>query len=457
MLLNFYGLREQPFGVTPDPAYLYLSPTHREALASLQYGLESGRGFMALIAKPGMGKTSLLFQLLKQLQGASRTVFLFQTFCDARELMRYLLVDLGVDNCDGDLVQMHTRLNELLVQEATEGKRVVVVIDEAQNLEPGVMELVRMLSNFETPRSKLIQIILAGQPGLAAKLAEPAMVQLGQRISVLARLDPLGPEEVDRYIDHRLAVAGFEGGPLFTREARALIAGWSQGIPRLINDICFSALSLGYADGLKTIGPETVREAVADLNVNNVVRDMVPRSRKPRGAAIWHFLRRFLRRFTSADLGTLVLRPIHVLALAIFLAGLLGAVMLFTRTTSPSKSALPPALTSIQEPGNSLRNLGSLPAERPGIVPVIAAAAVQKEPVEVETFTVVVVKPNQTLSQIGRQYFGTADPQLIREICELNPEITDPDQIAVGQRIRLPLAPDTEKNGISADAEDTGE
>jgi type II secretory pathway predicted ATPase ExeA len=453
MLLNFYGLREQPFGVTPDPAYLYLSPTHREALASLQYGLESGRGFMALIAKPGMGKTSLLFQLLKQLQGASRTVFLFQTFCDARELMRYLLVDLGIDNCDGDLVQMHARLNELLVQEATEGKRVVVVIDEAQNLEPGVMELVRMLSNFETPRSKLIQIILAGQPGLAVKLTDPAMVQLGQRISVLARLDPLGPEEVGRYIDHRLAVAGFEGGPLFTREARALIAGWSQGIPRLINDICFSALSLGYADGLKTIGPEIVREAVADLNVNNLVRDMVPRSRKPRGAAI----RRFFHRFTSAALGTLVLRPIHVLALAIFLAGLLGAVMLFTRATSPSKPALPPALTTLQGPGNSLGNFGSVPAERPGIVPVIAAAAVHKEPVEVETFTVIVVKPHQTLSQIGRQYFGSADPQFIREICELNPEITDPDQIAVGQRIRLPLTRDPEKNGISADAEDSGE
>jgi len=268
MLLDHYGLREQPFGVTPNPRFLHLGPGHREALASLVYGLESGRGFLALIAPPGMGKTTLLFQLLERLGGSAKTVFLFQTQCDARGLMRSIMMDLGLGAGEGeDLVSLQSRLNQVLIEELQARRKFVLVLDEAQNLEDSALEFVRMLSNFETPREKLMHIVLAGQPQLAEKLARPSMVQLRQRISMFIRLRPLGVAETGEYIDHRLRVAGYSGSPLFDRGAVSALAGVSGGIPRNINNLCFNALSLAYAGGRKTIDCDIVREVAADLDL----------------------------------------------------------------------------------------------------------------------------------------------------------------------------------------------
>jgi type II secretory pathway predicted ATPase ExeA len=267
MVLDYHKLREQPFGVTPDPRYLYLSRTHREALASLSYGIRSGRGFMSIQAKPGMGKTTILFQLLRQLKGSARTVFLFQTLCRPEDLLRSLLRDLGVADDGGDIARMQEQLNYLLLAEARQGRKVVVVIDEAQNLEDSALELVRMLSNFETTSDKLMQIILAGQPQLREKLASPRLLQLRQRMSIFARLHPLTVEETRFYIEHRLRVAGYDfKTPLFSPRAGALVAKYSEGIPRNINNICFNALSLGCVMKQKTIQEEVVRESLEDLD-----------------------------------------------------------------------------------------------------------------------------------------------------------------------------------------------
>ncbi|MGC2516600.1 MAG: AAA family ATPase, partial [Terriglobales bacterium] len=220
--MDYYNLKEQPFGVTPDPRYLYPSPTHCEALASLSYAIRSGRGFMSLIAKPGMGKTSILFQLLSQLEGSARTVFLFRTLCSPKELLRSLLRDLGVLEDGGNAIRMQEQLNDVLLAEARQGRRVVVVIDEAQNLKDSALELVRMLSNFETTNDKLMQIILAGQPQLREKLASPHLLQLRQRMSIFARLHPFSVEETHLYVRHRLRVAGYDFKiPLFTPQAGA--------------------------------------------------------------------------------------------------------------------------------------------------------------------------------------------------------------------------------------------
>ncbi|HEX2715972.1 MAG TPA: AAA family ATPase, partial [Candidatus Acidoferrales bacterium] len=271
MFLKFYGLREQPFGVTPDPRYLYLSPTHREALASLFCGIETGRGFLALLAKPGMGKTTLLLQLLERRKNSVRSAFLFNTQCNSHELLQYVLDGLGLDSRERDLVRMHGQLNEFLFREALAGRRVALVIDEAQNLSDSVLETVRLLTNFEAPDRKLLQIILAGQPELAQRLLDPRLGQLRQRIAIRACLDPLPTAEVVRYIHHRLRVAGYGGPELFTPAALALIAERSQGIPRNINNICFNALSLGCATGSKQIGPEIVHEAAGDLSFESLV------------------------------------------------------------------------------------------------------------------------------------------------------------------------------------------
>ena len=270
MFLEYYGLREQPFGVTPDPRFLYFGATHREALASLFYGIESGCGFLALIAPPGMGKTTLLFHLLEKLRGSAQTVFLFQTQCGSREMFRHLLNDLGIDSGEQDLAAMHESLNSVLLSNARKGRRVVLVIDEAQNLKDSVLETVRLLSDFETPQSKLLQIVLSGQPQLADKLSQPGLIQLRQRISVISRLNPLTRVETMVYLEYRLCKAGYSGPPLFSYAAADLIAAGSKGIPRTINNLCFNAMTLGFAKRQKQIDAATVREVITDLDLEGL-------------------------------------------------------------------------------------------------------------------------------------------------------------------------------------------
>jgi hypothetical protein len=213
-----------------------------------------------------MGKTSLLYQYLEGLRDKARTAFLFQTDGDSRDLMRHLLADLDLNSEGKDLPEMRLILNQFLLQEMNAGRPFVLVIDEAQNLDEKVLESVRLLSNFETPWMKLMQIILAGQPQLAERLAKPEMAQLRQRVSFSIRIEPLTREEVTAYVDHRLWVAGYKSSTLFSVGARTLLAEYSQGIPRNINNICFSAMSLAWALKQKNIDRDMMRDVLADMD-----------------------------------------------------------------------------------------------------------------------------------------------------------------------------------------------
>jgi type II secretory pathway predicted ATPase ExeA/phage tail protein X len=263
-VLDFFGLRKQPFGVTPDPEFLYLTASHREALASLIYGIESKRGFSALIAEPGMGKTTLLFYLLEKLKTSARTAFLFRPDSNTKELLESLLLELGLAANPDDVPQMHETLKSALLEDLDAGKHFVWVIDEAQDLDASVLEAIRLLSNFETPASKLMHILLAGQPGLSEKLEQPELVQLRQRISTFVQLAPLSANEVSEYMRFRIRKAGGRIEAIFSKEAQTLIAEASLGIPRMINSLCFASLSLGFAEGQKMIRPEIVREVLVD-------------------------------------------------------------------------------------------------------------------------------------------------------------------------------------------------
>jgi general secretion pathway protein A len=273
MYLKYFGFREQPFGVTPDPRFLYLSAAHKEALASLYYGIEAGRGFLGLIAKPGMGKTTLLFHLLEKFRSSARTAFIFQTQCTSREFMRFLLSELGYEGDTQDFVRMHEEFNRRLLQEARAGNRFIVVIDEAQNLEASVLETVRLLSDFETPRAKLLQIVLAGQPELADKLASPSLSQLRQRVSIVNQIEPLPSWEIKNYVEHRLRIGGYEGPALFTEEALEQIGRVTEGIPRNVNNFCFNALSIACATRHKVVDLEVAREVISDLDISKLTSE----------------------------------------------------------------------------------------------------------------------------------------------------------------------------------------
>ena len=278
LLYERFGIRENPFGVTPNSRYLYQSRTHSEARATLIVGIECGVGFQALIAPPGMGKTTILFNILEEYNDVARTAFLFQIQGDSRDFLRYLITELGGEPHESDLVRMQDTINQLLIRERRAGKRVLLIIDEAQNLDTPVLETLRLLSNFETPNEKLLQIILAGQPQLAQRLATPELANLYQRITIRKTLIPFDLDDTKSYIEHRLKVAGYEGPPLFTPAAIRSILERSGGVPREINTLCFNALLLATAVKTKHVDSEILREIETDLDLNTILfhKDTAP-------------------------------------------------------------------------------------------------------------------------------------------------------------------------------------
>jgi general secretion pathway protein A len=240
----------------------------------LYYGIEANRGFIGLIAQPGMGKTTMLFHLLETFRSTARIAFLFQTHCNSREFMRLLLAELGCEEDTQDLVRMYDEFNKRLLKIAEEGNRLIVVVDEAQNLEFEVLETLRLLSNFETAQAKLMHIILAGQPALAHKLSSPRLSQLRQRVSIVQGLAPLSHGEVKNYVEHRLRIAGYRGSPIFTDEAYESIAVATEGIPRNVNNFCFNALSLACALRKRTVDADVVNEVMSDLDIQRLTWGM---------------------------------------------------------------------------------------------------------------------------------------------------------------------------------------
>jgi len=263
---EFYGLESKPFRMTPDPEFLFQSRDHREALAVLRYAVLDNQGFAVLVGEVGTGKTLLLNALLSSLPKEVEAAYLFCPRMDFRDLLRYLLAEFHVDAPDreseGGLLM---RLNDYLTRRLAAGKRTLLVIDEAQNMDAGLLESIRMLSNLETSESKLLQVILAGQPELESMLALPGLRQLRQRVSLKAVIDPLGRAETEEYIRFRMEVAGLEGEIPFTRPALDLLFEYSRGLPRTINVVADNALLIGYAAGEMEIGRDIVAEAIRDL------------------------------------------------------------------------------------------------------------------------------------------------------------------------------------------------
>lgn len=266
MFLDYYRLREQPFGPAGNPAQLYPSKTHCEVLERLSEIILGDQGHLALIAESGMGKTTLLQQVLEGLRDSSRATFLFQKGCTARDVLESLLIELGIDCAGMEVESMRAKLNQIWFVELLEGRRVILIFDNAEDLDDSVLDALQFLSRFETSSTRLLQFLLCGQPKLVEKLASENLSTLRKRIAEFRMLEPLTPIETAGYIRHRLKAAGHDSEALFDPDALALIMGCSQGIPKNINKICSRALLEAYARGLPSVSGEIVEKAERHLS-----------------------------------------------------------------------------------------------------------------------------------------------------------------------------------------------
>ena len=272
MYERFYNLRERPFALSPDPEYLYLSRAHGEALDSIRYGIESRAGFIVVTGEIGAGKTTLLQSVLQRLDDRTVIARVVNTMLEPRELLEAIALDFGLAEISTSKPVLVRDLGLFLVEQRRQGRRPLLVIDEAQNLSPQSLEEVRLLSNLETEKSKLLQILLAGQPNLRDTIASPELEQFRQRIAVSYHLRPLAPAETAAYINFRLEHAAL-GEPLrFPDDASALIHDVSKGVPRIINVVCDAALVFGYAEERRAIDRAMIDEVITELEDTGIVR-----------------------------------------------------------------------------------------------------------------------------------------------------------------------------------------
>ena len=270
MYCSFFGFREKPFDVTPDHRFLYLTSRHREALASILYGIRERRGFIALIGAAGTGKTTLLHAAINQLDPNTEVAFIFNSDLPFLQVLALILDEFRLLGSTKKLTKLDAfrRLNDFAIQQMSRGGNVVIMVDEAQNFDNRTIEGLRLLSNLESGNHKMIQMVLSGQPELNPKLDTEKMQQFVQRISLKRHILPLDKKDIFIYIQHRLKIAKYEGDSLFSRRALQLISEYSQGIPRKINVLCDNALLTAFAMGKKRIKAAIVEETINDFTHN---------------------------------------------------------------------------------------------------------------------------------------------------------------------------------------------
>lgn len=268
MYENHFGFSEKPFELTPDPSFLYVSHEIREIIATLKYCIMERRGFALLVGEPGTGKTTLINTLMDLPDDHVNFAYVFNPAFDFKDLLQTVLVEFGLVSEDEVISKRNAirKLNDYAIERYQESKRTVIVVDEAQYLDIGTLENLRLLSNLETRKHKLFQLIIAGQPELEQSLNHPKLIQLTQRIGLRRRTTPFNQKEASEYIRHRLKIAGYEGPQLFGNLAKQMVWQFSGGNARKINLICDSALLIGYASGKKRIDSAIVNEAIADIN-----------------------------------------------------------------------------------------------------------------------------------------------------------------------------------------------
>lgn len=269
MYQKFFGLHESPFNVNPDPRYLFLTRQIQEALAGLTYGIQNRKGFILLTGEVGTGKTTLLNRLLDWLhRRPAKTAYIFNSRLDVNQLFDFIMAEFEIPCESREKSHVLLRLNQWLLERYRAGETAVLIVDEAQNLTPEVLEEIRLLTNLETSTEKLLQIVLTGQPELEQKLKLPELRQLRQRITMRCHTGPLSLEETFGYIAERLRIAGANGEPIFSKEAIESVHGYSRGIPRVVNLLCEHAMINCYVDSLRPVPAHLVEEVAREFQLD---------------------------------------------------------------------------------------------------------------------------------------------------------------------------------------------
>jgi type II secretory pathway predicted ATPase ExeA len=463
--LEHFGLHREAFSVTSDPTFLYLSESHEEALAHLVFCVEMRKGFAAIIGEIGTGKTTLLNELLTRLDDNYSVAFVYQSATTTQELMHYIFHDLELPDPGGDKTSYLEAFNAYLIKEDQAGRDVVLVIDEGQNLSVEVLEDLRLISNFETPAKKLIQIILAGQSELGVKLKRPELRQLNQRIAIQYKLKPLSPGETVSYVQHRLSIAGASRVDIFQPKALRLLQAASGGVPRLVNQVCDAALLRASLAKEQVITPKIVRQVLKD---DFEFRGEAEQNQDHLKSGV----------LASTPVGSIFKKVAVSAVLVIAMGGswLLGrggfskepslalTQVLSTIVDEPVNSTI---ATITQVPSGAIEVLASddgdvqeIPAPvslQEETAPVLQSGLVQhkslsegqsvpmsKRSVPVKSTPVkgdgeaVQVLPGNSLSQLLIRTYGFSDWSLIDRVLQENPRILNPNIIRVGDWVFLP-------------------
>ena len=431
MYTQFYNFSEKPFNLTPDPKFLYLTPSHREALASMVYGINERKGFIAITGEVGVGKTTLVYTLLNNLNEKVKTAFVYHTSATFEQLLSYILMDLNVTIDSNDKITLLGKLNEYLTHNITQDETLAIIIDEAQNLPNKLMEEFRLLSNLETSKQKLLQILLVGQPELEAKLNSQDLRQLKQRISIRRKIKPLTPKEREEYIDHRLKIVGSNSKSVFNSDAISVISKYSEGIPRIINIVCDNALLIGYSHSKKKITRKIVEEVLEDLSDSI---ETIPDTPTTATSPVMHAE----KTFSKKALGIFFCSVVILIALVFF--------ALYTRQdsnkilsqknvvkltqTAPEQASTSTALQpEIKEKTQQMKLQQETIQEKPFSKQILAKPRAAKTSL---------IKEGGSLYSIGLNHYQKANPTIYDLILKANPDITDIRKIPDNQEILLP-------------------
>jgi general secretion pathway protein A len=448
MYNEFYGFSERPFEVTPDPRFLYFTPSHREALATMIKGIKNRWGFVCITGEVGTGKTTLIHALLNRPDEKVRIVFIFHTLMTFRELLKDILLQLDPKVLEKSKEGLLSLLVEYLKNRLARDETLVVIIDEAQNLSEDVMEEIGRLSELKPQISVRLQIIFVGQPEFETKLNSQGLKQLNQRIGIRRQIKALSKEESIEYIEHRLKIVGGNRSEMFTPKAISMIIHYGQGIPRVINILCDNALRVGCVLSRKKIDVDVIREAIRIMEG--------PTPQKAILLRIGQIVREFRLPSLRNDLSP---RRIFFILLTLLCV---GGIILLMHGFSPRKPLNMRNIESIQNrridtkpsSGSSFHKTTteqtskvdrrdsaiereSAPIESPQHVVPPSASSMAQSPKDILK-EVVIVKEGQTVSSLAQKYYRMVNTTLVDLILDFNPEITNADLIQVDQKIKIP-------------------